>query len=223
MNVQIDEIIRTHRKTIALEIQSNARLIVRAPYRVSEKYIQDLVNRKSRWIFQKKTLVQDKGRSDTKKEFVNGEEFLYMGDMYKLHIVDRPEPAFTFDKAFYLSTNYLPQANEIFIQWYKQEALKNITQRTENLAQSVGLNYEKIKISNATKRWGSCSHNGNMNFNWRLIMAPSQVIDYVIAHELAHLTEKNHSKAFWNRVSVLFPGYEQHKDWLKKNGHILKI
>lgn len=223
MNIHIDEIIRTRRRTIALEIQTNARLVVRSPLSVSDKYLQELVNRKSDWISQKKKLILEKGLSDTKKEFVHGGEFLYMGEKYKLYIVDGQEPALIFSQAFYLSSNYLPQAREIFIQWYKKEAMRIIIHRTESLSQSAGLTYRRVKISNAAKRWGSCSHNGNLNLSWRLIMSPLLVIDYVIVHELAHLTVKNHSRTFWNRVRVLFPGYEQHKKWLKKNGHGLMI
>ena len=80
-----------------------------------------------------------------------------------------------------------------------------------------------MKITNALKTWGSCSHQGNLNFTWRLIMAPLNVIDYVVVHELIHLDEKNHSRIFWDKVEILIPEYKGYKEWLKKNGHLLKL
>ena len=85
------------------------------------------------------------------------------------------------------------------------------------------LQYAKIRISNARTRWGSCGFNANLSFSWRLVMAPLPVIDYVVAHELAHLMHKNHSQRFWAAVRALFPDYEVHKKWLKLNGHLLVL
>ncbi|MBI4687875.1 MAG: M48 family metallopeptidase [Nitrospirae bacterium] len=86
-----------------------------------------------------------------------------------------------------------------------------------------GLKYNRVKISDAQKRWGSCSAKGNLNFSWRLIMSPIRVIDYVVIHELAHLEERNHSKKCWNKVKIMLPDYEQYKEWLKENKHLLDI
>jgi predicted metal-dependent hydrolase len=80
-----------------------------------------------------------------------------------------------------------------------------------------------MDITNAQKRWGSCSHQGNLNFAWRLIMAPLPIIDSVVVHELVHLEVKNHSKAFWNKVEISHPQYKEHKDWLKNMGHLLRL
>ncbi|MBA3061417.1 M48 family metallopeptidase [bacterium] len=128
-----------------------------------------------------------------------------------------------FENGFYLSKKCLPKAKDFFIDWYKKRAYGKIFQRVEWYAQERGLNYNKINITNAQKTWGSCSYQGNLNFAWRLIMAPLPIIDSVVIHGLVHLDEKNHSKAFWNKVKMLNPEYKKHRDWLEKNGYLLRL
>ena len=124
---------------------------------------------------------------------------------------------------FYLSINHLQSAEKIFLEWYRQQALQKISERVRFYYAITNLKYHKIKISNAKKRWGSCSSQGNLNFSWRLIMAPLEVIDYVVVHELVHLEEKNHANRFWNKVEKILPDYKIQKKWLKENGHNLKL
>lgn len=93
--------------------------------------------------------------------------------------------------------------------------------RCEELVRATGGHYEKITIRNQKTRWGSCSQTGTLSFNYRLMMAPPEVIDYVIVHELCHLTHMDHSKAFWNMVAGILPDYIQRKQWLKVHGHEL--
>lgn len=95
--------------------------------------------------------------------------------------------------------------------------------RVEWYAQIRGFQYNKISITAAQKRWGSCTCGGNLNFPWRLIMAYLAVVDYVVVHELIHLEEKNHSRVFWNKVGMLIPDYKKYQEWLKKNGHLLRL
>jgi len=106
--------------------------------------------------------------------------------------------------------------------WYKERAYEKISERVQWYALKNGFQYNKIKITQAQKRWGSCSSKGNLNFSWRLIMAPLPVVDYVVVHELAHLVEKNHSKAFWSKVKMLMTDYQKQQEWLKRNGHLLR-
>jgi predicted metal-dependent hydrolase len=90
-------------------------------------------------------------------------------------------------------------------------------------AAQYGLRYEKIRITSAQTRWGSCSPKGTLSFTWRLVMAPLEVIDYVVIHELAHLRVKNHSKTFWAEVESMLPDYTRHVAWLRKNGKFLTL
>jgi len=88
-------------------------------------------------------------------------------------------------------------------------------------ADKLGRQFGKISLRDPRSRWGSCSSEGNLMFSWRLVMAPAKVLEYVVAHEIAHLHEMNHSPAFWQTVADLMPEYERHQNWLKLNGAIL--
>ena len=221
--IKIAKIIRSRRRTIALEIARDAQLIVRAPYRTPFDFIEKVVFKKRFWIKEKQEFVKERCKKIVSKEFVSGEGFLYLGEIYKLEIVDASDIAIAFNNGFQISRKYLDAAKEILIAWYKEQAYQKISERAGWHSSLSGLKYNRIKISDAQRRWGSCSAKGNLNFSWRLIMAPLRVIDYVVAHELAHLEEKNHSKAFWNKVKIMLLDYEQYKDWLKENRHLLDI
>lgn len=100
----------------------------------------------------------------------------------------------------------------------QQEACRKIPERTAYFAGKIGVSYGRITLRQQKTRWGSCSANGNLNFNWLLILAPPEVLDYVVVHELCHRRQMNHSQAFWNEVSAVLPGYKEQKKWLKDNG-----
>ena len=102
-----------------------------------------------------------------------------------------------------------------------EKAKAYIPQRVEYYAQIIGVNYGRITIRNQVSRWGSCSAKGNLNFNCLLMLAPFEVVDYVVVHELCHLKEMNHSKIFWNEVEQIIPNYREHKKWLRDNGREL--
>jgi len=101
--------------------------------------------------------------------------------------------------------------------WYRQQAEKLIKKRADELCPQLGVTYNRLTIRGAKTRWGSCSRKGNLNFNWKLMMVPEPVIDYVIIHELAHLKEMNHSRNFWKLVAEHCPKWRSHKKWLR--GH----
>jgi predicted metal-dependent hydrolase len=221
--IKIEKIIRSKRKSIAMYINSDAELIVRAPFNTNEEIINKVVLKYKDRLQKTQKEVQLRNLKFNKKEFVNGERFLYLGNHYNLKLVDNREILLDFKKEFLLSKKYLSYAKNIFIIWYKRRAYEKISQRVEWYAKKNGFEYNKMDITNAQKRWGSCSHQGNLNFAWRLIMAPLPIIDSVVVHELVHLEVKNHSKAFWNKVEILDPDYKEHKDWLKNNGHLLRL
>ena len=93
-----------------------------------------------------------------------------------------------------------------------------IPRRVSYFAEKIGVSYGKITLRQQKTRWGSCAVNGNLNFNWLLILAPPQVLDYVVVHELCHRIEMNHSRAFWEEVEAVLPDYRERQRWLKDNG-----
>jgi len=216
------KLIRSKRKTIALAVTADASLVIRAPMQTPVDYIERLIRRKMKWIQRAIARVESRPRA-LPREFIDGESFLYLGKSYKLSIEKNAPKDISFRNGFILRTKGKSHARELIIGWYKKEAKKKIAERVEWCARRFGLSFKSIKITSANKRWGSCSTTGNLNFSWRLIMAPTSVIDYVIIHELAHLEHKNHSKDFWNSIKVMYPNYEKAKNWLKQNEGVLSI
>jgi predicted metal-dependent hydrolase len=223
-NIKIDEIIFSSRKTIALIVQRDGKLIVRAPKQATKKQIKEFVDLKSNWIRRKQAEVLQKKAQAVTNHFIEGEKFLYLGSAYPLKVVDQISPPLTLiDGMFLLSGTYQPHGIDIFTNWYKNQARIMISERVKLYATRHKLSYSRINISSARTRWGSCSSTGTLSFTWRLVMAPLPVIDYVVVHELAHIREKNHGKRFWAAVASMLPGYEAQKKWLKQNGHLLTL
>jgi len=214
-------LIRTHRRTIGLQITNDARLIVRAPYHASEDYIQKLIDSKASWIVSKQDFFRKRQDKVPARKFEPGEEFLYLGQAYRLQVIDDLPKAVVLDNALKISSVVLGNARDHLECWYKTMALEYITIRVEYYARIAGLKYRSIRINSATTRWGSCGYQDTLNFTWRLIMAPARVVDYVVVHELMHLKQKNHSRHFWAEVAKMMPDYKQDERWLKQNGHLL--
>ena len=220
----IDRIVRSKRKTFSIEVERDGSLVVRAPMKASMKSITGMVRTKSRWIARKQHQALEKYGSIAPKRFVKGERFLYLGNPYPLMIGNATNPPLTFDNMnFLLSDEYVAKARESFIDWYRQQARSVISERVQRYSSPSDIRYGKLKITNAQKRWGSCSARGNLCFSWRLAMAPREVIDYVIVHELAHIEHKDHSRQFWDRVERVLPDYRSRRKWLKDNDHLLTL
>jgi predicted metal-dependent hydrolase len=221
--LHIDELIRTRRKTIALIIERDGRLIVRAPMRTRQEAIQRFIQQKESWIRRTQERFKARWSAHPPRQYLEGESFLYLGAAQVLHVVDEKKPELCLADGFRLAGKARHIAPLLFKRWYQRQAHHVIPARVEELARQHGYSYARVRISSARTRWGSCSSKGTLSFSWRLVMAPPPVIDYVILHELAHLKIHNHSPKFWSRVAQLVPDYREHKKWLEQNGHLLAI
>ena len=195
-------------------------MVVRAPKRASPQFIETLVGQRQDWI--KKALSRF-GQTAAPKQFIEGELFLYLGKEYGLRILESYRSRLVFDNAFYISRLKLGQAKKLFKEWYKQQAQIILTERAKFFSAQMHVTYNKITVRDTSSRWGSCSTKGNINFSYRLIMAPQDILDYVVVHELAHLVHHNHSKLFWRFVQTHYPSFSQARLWLRKQGANLKI
>jgi predicted metal-dependent hydrolase len=221
--IAIDQIIRSRRKTVALIVTSDGKLVVRAPFLFPRSEIIKLINRKKGWI-EKRLVWVRKNRVETGHyKFVQGSQFWFLGKRFSLSISDNISPNLFLDKEFHLSRKALSSAEQLFARWYREQARNILTDRTRLLAKQSGFIYRKVMITSARTRWGSCSSSGTISFPWRLVMAPMPVIDYVIIHELAHTVERNHQKRFWELVAAIKPDYKIYIRWLKENGSSLRI
>ena len=173
-------VIRSNRKTVAIQVNSNLRVTVRAPRSASEKDIEEILKKKEAWISKHIEKIKE-----TKERFEA-----------------EPTEKLTREKVIALA----------------EEALKVIPERVEYFAKVIGVTYGKITVRNQKTRWGSCSSKGNLNFNCLLMLAPPEVLDYVVVHELCHRKQMNHSKAFWLEVEKVLPNYKEVRKWLKEEG-----
>ena len=167
---------KSKRKSISVEISREAKIIVRAPLKMSVKDIELFLNSKSQWI--------DKHLSDAKDK-----------------LATMPRKLTEAEK------------NEL-----KKNAKIVITKRVEYFAKLMGVEYKKISVKFQKTRFGSCSTKKNLNFNALIALMPSQILDYVVVHELSHLKQMNHSKQFWAEVEKVIPDYKTKRKWLKTNG-----
>lgn len=218
-------------KTVALQIQPDSTVVVLSPAFLDTEKIKQIVLKRARWIIRKQEKIKRLKINITEKEFVSGESFLYLGRRYRLKVIktNRTEDdnCRLINGRFYIEINEKLQGKaaasdirEKLIGWYSNQARDKIMERIEKYSKLLGVKPRKIIIKNQEKRWGSCSCSGIIRFNWKIIMAPMSVLDYVIIHELCHLIQQNHSPEFWSKVESIIPSFKSKREWLKENGFL---
>lgn len=217
MPIEAKQIIRSRRKTLALIVKPDGSLIVRAPLRIPEKTIREFMEKNARWIEKKQSEVRSAIPS-APRQYAPGEMFLYLGNSYPLQIVQGQKKPLILDGSFQMAESAQHESSQVFARWYRAQARQILSERINLYACQYDFQYKGIKITSARTRWGSCSSTGSLNFSWRLIMAPMDVVDYVVVHELVHTVFHNHSRRFWKRVETILPDYKERKKWLRKNG-----
>ena len=207
------------RKSVGIQILKDASVKVTIPSLFPKFYVNKILQEKEDWI----RSAQQRILARQATVLADG-HYLYLGKTYQLEL--RPGQK----DLVHVSLDKISVAtpNKKFVKsyltsWYKQEARKIIVERVSHYAKIAELSFTSIGITGAETRWGSCSSNKTLNFNWKLVMAPIDVIDYVVAHELAHLTQLNHSRAFWETVRKMYPLYREYRTWLRRNGERLSI
>jgi predicted metal-dependent hydrolase len=221
IEIRIDKLLRSRRRTVGLEITREAKLVVRAPIYTSLERIHDILRKKRDWILEKQKFLQERQVKYLPKEFIDGEKFYYLGNTYRFKLTD--DDTIRLTEYLEFPGNLVSDARQYLIQWYKTLAYEKIKEKVGKYSEIIGKTCSGIRISSARKRLGSCSFKGNLSFSWRLIMAPIEILDYVVVHELVHLEEKNHAKPFWDKVKAIIPEYKKQVLWLKENNALLDV
>lgn len=175
-------LIRSNRKTLAIQVSASGQVTVRAPRTMSDTTIENFLTQKESWILK-----------------------------HLSHAASEPVP----------SPGENRPLSDFRRSYYMESARKIFKRKTAAYAKKMSVTYGRITIREQKTRWGSCTSEGNLNFNWRLIFAPEKVLDYVVVHELAHRKEMNHSPAFYAVVASVMPEYKIHEKWLRDNGKTL--
>lgn len=222
------------RKTISIRVNYDG-VVVRAPKSLSKTKIKELVQTKARWILEKYQELLSSAPENEKREYQAGSTFLYRGKQLHLKLKSGRDAGLKENEGqVFLEDDELivvlddwshGAIQNLLEQWYRYEAKIRIIERVRyyTARHDFGKQVNRIFIKDQKSRWGSCSSKCNLNFNYRLIMAPDEILDYVVIHELCHLVHMNHSDEFWNEVATVQPDYLQYRDWLHKNGAKLTL
>jgi predicted metal-dependent hydrolase len=214
-----------------LEIGADSGLMVVVPKNSTLREVDALLQQKRRWIQRTLSRMSKLASCPAKAALKEGDLVPYLGRKYTLVVERMGTPLCTSSTVELNPTSIVVALRDggddhlgnILANWLRQKAKSRIPQYVEASAEKHSLTYGQISVRDQRTRWGSCSHKGNLSFNWRLIMTPPGVVNYIVAHELAHLVEMNHSKRFWKTVEAWCPDYQRHKRWLKENEALLQL
>ena len=216
------ELLRSKRKTIALQVTPEGALVVHAPFKTPMGYIAGLVESKRRWIEGKQRLLRQRTEQHLPQEMATGEELPYLGGKLLLVITDKVDTPVVVGETLAIPKK-ARNAQACVKAWYVAEAARYFTLRVEHFSELAAIPYRSVGVTDARHRWGSCSSRGSINFSWRLILCPTDIIDYVVVHELAHIVHLNHSAAFWQKVLQLMPDFKERRLRLKADGALLNL
>jgi predicted metal-dependent hydrolase len=217
------------RRTLSLQIKPDATIIVKAPIFLPQHEIEKFIEQKTSWIEKHLQKISKRGirAVATKHSFETGDKFLYLGTEYPLSFSDEYKQKLQFNGAFIIPQEIAKKGKKaiknLVITWYKNKARDLFNQRLMIYSSNHDLSFEEMRLTSAKTRWGSCTSQNNIRLNWKLIMAPIEILDYVVVHELSHTIHHNHSKAFWNLVESIIPDWKDKRKWLRENGTTLVV
>ena len=213
------KIVRTtkRKKTIMLRVRKGE-IEIMCPFYTSNLYLKQIIKQKNKWI-------QEKIRNSTKgnlKPVSLDENYLRLRfKKIRLKFIEKDKERIFFKKGILKvesNVKNFENKRKLVVDWLKHQANSYLTKRIEYLSKKTFIPYNNLKIKSFKSRWGSCDSKGEILLNWKLIMLPPKVIDYVIIHELSHIRISNHSQDFWNLVEEKYPEYQKTKKWLKEYG-----
>jgi predicted metal-dependent hydrolase len=207
------------RKTVSIFIERDGSVRVLAPINATKEKIELAVRAKEYQIFSKLAKWKELNHGKVNREFVNGQSFLYFGRNYRLAIKDSQSvPLKLSGGHFNLDRSFLTKADKVFKDFYKDKAKEKIAERLKLIEPKFQTKPISIRVLELRNRWASWTPKNGLNFHWKCAMAPVQVLDYIITHEMVHLKHPNHSPEFWNELDKKMPNFREHEAWLKRNG-----
>jgi predicted metal-dependent hydrolase len=213
------------KKTVSFQVERGL-VKVLVPKHLDKTKLDKIIKSKSKWIKNKLSKV-DQILPLRKKDYVSGEDFMYLGKHYKLKVKKGQKYNVKLgDK--YLTLTIKSQTKDekikrLLKKWYLENADNYLKEITSELSLKNNLNFISVKVRNYRSRWGSCSSIGSIFYNWKIIMAPKKIIRYIVLHELAHTKIHNHSPRFWSYLKSIYEDIQYSKNWLVKNKNLLEI
>lgn len=209
------------RRSIGITVDRDGSLIVNAPSDCDEVDLAAFAHEKRMWVYKKLAQKDLLLSHRPTKEFVSGEGFTYLGRSHRLLVADRHEAAVKLERGRLVMRRDVAisdQGAHAMIDWYRTRASRWLPRRVEPWARRLGVEPGPLDVRDLGYRWGSLGKHNRVNFHWATIQLPPMLVDYVIVHELAHIEEPNHTKAFWSRVERAMPAFERAKHELARIG-----
>jgi predicted metal-dependent hydrolase len=222
------ELRRSRRKTASIYIERNGAVSVIVPQFLSDERIDRVLELKRRQIYKGLAEWESLNNRRYEREFVNGESFLYLGRQHRLRLVPDLEVPLVLKQGYFnirarMSPVPLARARGLFRTFYRVQGQAWVVRRIAHFAGRMGLTVPAVKVLELRNHWASCSATGCINVNWRTMMAPPTVVDYILVHELAHLSYPTHTAAFWGAVDRVLPDYREQRAWLREHGAELDL
>ncbi|MDX6749217.1 SprT family zinc-dependent metalloprotease [Geminicoccaceae bacterium 1502E] len=228
MKRQVDDlafcVVRSRRRTADIVVERDGQVVVRAPQTISDEAIDATVRGNAAWVHRALAEREELAAARCHRPFVQGSGFLYLGRNYRLRFVDGARRPLMLRNGWFeidervMADGGEPGARKVFRDFYTARALPLLEERVALFAQKIGVEPGQLVVRELGYHWASCGPSGRLNFHWKIMMAPSTVIDYVVVHELCHLRHRDHSAAFWNEVDKVLSGWRARKDWLRRYG-----
>lgn len=209
----------TERTTLQITVDRDASLILRAPAAATRERAEQFVNSKRSWVYRKLAEKHALAGPPVVKEFVNGEGFAYLGRNYRLFL-DDSEPAVRLDRGrFRISPKVAANGPEAMRRWYIRTGQPWLRRRAQPWQRRLDIHHDvEITVLDLGHRWGSTRGDNKVNVHWATLQLPPSLVDYVLAHELAHLREPNHTQDFWSLLGVVMPDYETRRSAIRDVG-----
>jgi len=216
---------RTDRKKTASIKIDEGFVNITVPKSVSSSRIRELISKREGWI-KAKLNQQISIKSKKKIKYIDGEVVPYLGRDYRLKFINGDLLSVKMKSGSFVITIPKGQKPEqkviknLLVDWYKKYAKIHLEEKTKKFSETMNVNPKSIVIKNYKSRWGSCSSKGELSFNWRIILTPHWIVDYIVVHELCHLLEFNHSPKYWNHVKCYSPNWKDCRNWLKEKSFL---
>lgn len=223
MDFEFEVIRRKRRKSVGVQVTPAGEVKVLIPWQCAEAVGVQFLAENEQWV--RRQLAKFEMLRVPEMRFVSGERVWYLGEELRLCLLeDRLDSRLCGNEvgvdggAIFV---FGEDVKSILLKWYRARAEDILIDRAAVFSEEMGVRPKNVRVRSQRTRWGSCSSLGNVNFNWRLVMAPLEVMDYVVIHELAHLKHMDHSKAFWGFVEQFDSGFREKKGWLKRHQPLL--
>ena len=209
------------RRTVGITIERDGQLVITAPQETPLESLETVIHNRRLWIYKHLLYKDSLNPRTTAKEYISGEGFSYLGRNYRLKLIvdleNQPLLKY-FQGNFLLQRSAQSQGKELFIQWYRSRLKPYLEKKVFSFGDRIGSAPQDIQVRELGNRWGSCNAKGDLYFHWRVALLPSNIIDYIVIHEMVHLLERCHNDLFWERIERILPDYQTRKYWLASEG-----